>query len=285
MTRLVARVSRWPRGAAIAAGWLLVAVVAASLLTLRALAGRGDLPSLQELAGELLFVALWAAATPPLFAAVRRWPLRGPASPRRLAGYLLAFGVFLVATNALARLALLATEGGGRELARQLLLAVATYCVPAALAFAALLTLGHWIVQPAVRPASTVLQLAPPPRPPREPAGDGPDHLLVTDRRGLQRVPLDAVLWIEAEDNYALIHVPGRAVSARTPIAELAGRLERRGFVRVHRSALVRAGAVEAIRPLGHGDFEVQLQDGTTVRGSRSRRAAIRQLQERLRAE
>jgi DNA-binding LytR/AlgR family response regulator len=43
----------------------------------------------------------------------------------------------------------------------------------------------------------------------------------------------------------------------------------------VHRSAIVRRAAVQEIRPLTHGDFELVLAGGAVVRGSRSRRAAL----------
>jgi DNA-binding LytR/AlgR family response regulator len=46
----------------------------------------------------------------------------------------------------------------------------------------------------------------------------------------------------------------------------------------VHRSAIVRRDAVQEIRPLTHGDFEVILTTGAVVRGSRSRRAALAML-------
>jgi len=47
------------------------------------------------------------------------------------------------------------------------------------------------------------------------------------------------------------------------------------GFLRVHRSAIVRRAAVQEVRPLTHGDFELVLAGGAVVRGSRSRRKAL----------
>jgi DNA-binding LytR/AlgR family response regulator len=52
-------------------------------------------------------------------------------------------------------------------------------------------------------------------------------------------------------------------------------------FARVHRSELVRVGAVTKLEPLTHGDALLTLVDGTTTILSRTYRRAFQEAQKR----
>jgi DNA-binding LytR/AlgR family response regulator len=83
--------------------------------------------------------------------------------------------------------------------------------------------------------------------------------------KGLVRVPVDAVLWIEAAGDYALLHTEGRSYMIRTTMNALQKRLDPAALTRVHRSAFVRLSAVGGVQRLGKGLIALALHDGAVV--------------------
>ncbi len=81
--------------------------------------------------------------------------------------------------------------------------------------------------------------------------------------------------WIEASGNYVSIHVAKKSWLLRETIAAMDQRLAPYGFARIHRSTLVNVERVAELRALANGEFAVQLQDGTSLKLSRSYRHAL----------
>lgn len=106
------------------------------------------------------------------------------------------------------------------------------------------------------------------------PRGGGGGRLLLDDSGTTLVIPVDEIRWVEASGSYVVVHA-GEDHLVRRSLGSLEEELDGRGFARVHRSALVNAAAVRAVRPLTHGDAVTVLDDGTSVRVSRSRRAAF----------
>ena len=93
---------------------------------------------------------------------------------------------------------------------------------------------------------------------------------IVVHERGRTRiVPIDDVQRLSAAGNYVEVHVAGTGRLVRATLARLAQRLDPAEFLRVHRSHLVRADAVERIEPRAHGDALLVLRDGAEVLLSR----------------
>ena len=78
------------------------------------------------------------------------------------------------------------------------------------------------------------------------------------------------ISWISAERDYVRLHTGQRSYLLREKIGELEKQLRPEGFVRVHRSALVRVEAIDELRDLGDGRYLVRLADGSELRMSRS---------------
>lgn len=106
--------------------------------------------------------------------------------------------------------------------------------------------------------------------------------------RWLERVPVRssgrvdlvdvaAIDWIEAANNYVVLHAGRDAHILRSTLAELASSLDPRRFVRIHRSTVVAVDRVVRLDSLSRGDYEVVLKDGTRVLMSRTYRAAVEQ--------
>jgi len=79
--------------------------------------------------------------------------------------------------------------------------------------------------------------------------------------------------WIEAEGKYVRLHVRDQSYLVRDAIAAVEARLDRRQFVRIHRSTIVNLRRVAEIRD----DSLVVLGDGTQLVMSRRFRARVRE--------
>jgi len=107
---------------------------------------------------------------------------------------------------------------------------------------------------------------------------DAPRHLarLAVRARGrIVMVDVDAIDWIQAADNYVTVHANGREHLLRETLAALGRQLDPNRFVRIHRSTIVAVDRIVELRPSSHGDFDVQLRDGTRLTLSRSWREHV----------
>jgi two-component system, LytTR family, response regulator len=102
-------------------------------------------------------------------------------------------------------------------------------------------------------------------------------RLVVRDGTRTHVIAHDDIVWIEAEYYYVRIHAVGRRILARESLRTLAATLDPLVFARVHRSAIVNTRRIKALEPLASGDQRLQLEDGTSLRVSRTHRAALMQ--------
>jgi two-component system LytT family response regulator len=87
--------------------------------------------------------------------------------------------------------------------------------------------------------------------------------------------------WIEADGNYAKLHVGRKAHLLREKMHDLESQLDPQKFVRIHRSIIVNLDRIKELHPHFNGDYIVVLTDGVQLKLSRSRRE---QLESRLKA-
>ncbi|MCR5876159.1 LytTR family DNA-binding domain-containing protein [Phenylobacterium sp. J426] len=95
------------------------------------------------------------------------------------------------------------------------------------------------------------------------------------------RLHLDAVDWIEAEGDHIRVHSGGRSFLLRLSIRQLEQRLDPRHFVRVHRSALVRAERIVRVARAEGGQAVLTLETGAEVPVSRRYAPRLKQLARR----
>ena len=82
----------------------------------------------------------------------------------------------------------------------------------------------------------------------------------IRDGARLTRVLLADILAVTSAGNYVeFVLADGRRLLMRTPLSAVESDLESSGFVRTHRSWLVNAARVTALKPEGSGDYEVSL--------------------------
>jgi len=107
------------------------------------------------------------------------------------------------------------------------------------------------------------------PRPPLRPA-----RLLVPDRGRTHVLAVAELLWLEAADNYVVLHTADRAPLLRRTLSGLLDDLGE-GFVRTQRGAAVALAHVLELEPLGKGDARVRLRGGQVAPCSRQFREAL----------
>jgi two-component system, LytTR family, response regulator len=98
---------------------------------------------------------------------------------------------------------------------------------------------------------------------------------------GVRLVATDHVDWIEAADNYVVLHAGVEAYTVRDTLTRLDAELDPDVFVRIHRSTVVRLDRIVELLPSFHGDFVVVLRDGSRLAMSRTFRPRIEALLKR----
>lgn len=99
-------------------------------------------------------------------------------------------------------------------------------------------------------------------------------------RSGSRIIPVVAedILWIEAAEDYAVLHTEQGKFTASTGIGELEKRLDNHVFMRVHRSAIINTNCIKHVETDANGNLTVILTNGAKVKVSRSYTAQIRGL-------
>jgi two-component system LytT family response regulator len=106
------------------------------------------------------------------------------------------------------------------------------------------------------------------------------DRIVLKGTDRVRLLPVQQITWIEAAGMYVKLHMRDGAVHLhRSLLGDLDAALDKRRFVRVHRSAIVNVDVIEELQQDAHGDYTVVLKDRTEVRLGRRYRA---RLQDRL---
>jgi len=100
-------------------------------------------------------------------------------------------------------------------------------------------------------------------------------RVVVRSRGRSLLVPIEAIDWVEAADNYVTLHANGQEHMVRETLSALERQLDPARFVRIHRSTLVQVDRIAKLCPTTHGDVEVHLRDGTRLTLSRTWRERV----------
>jgi two-component system LytT family response regulator len=103
------------------------------------------------------------------------------------------------------------------------------------------------------------------------------ERIVVLTSSGKLILNADEVDWIEADDYYAAIHARDARHLVRESLASLEQRLNRKSFLRTHRSAIVNVERIGEVRK-EKGETLLVLKNGTRVPVSRRRRAEVTRL-------
>jgi two-component system LytT family response regulator len=278
--RLLATDRRLSGAVTIVGAWTFVAIAAAvQAVALVRLDGRADMAS--AVLGRLSIIPLWAIATPFVLRSAGRFPVvgvRNRVDIASAAAHLALGSAFIVVANLAIRLPIAFSESGGAvALVRSTMQGVAEYFPGALVVYGVIVAIGHVVFRPAVAdpPAPDT---ATPPEPPLStttPAVAMDGHITVRQWNRVHFVRVEDIDFVEAEDNYVVVHAASRAYKGRDRISDVASQLDARRFVRIHRSTIVHVAKIREVQPLTHGDHAVILRNGKVLRVARSRRQAL----------
>jgi two-component system LytT family response regulator len=85
----------------------------------------------------------------------------------------------------------------------------------------------------------------------------------------------EEIIWVEAADNYVVLHLTTGRLMLRETMSAIEARLGTTNFARINRSAMVHRDQIKELQPGNHGDYVVLLRDGTKLPLSRSLRGQL----------
>ena len=109
-------------------------------------------------------------------------------------------------------------------------------------------------------------------------SADYAQRLTVACNGRIQFISVTDIDWIEAEGNYARLHVGRRVYDIRETLQVLMEKLDPREFVRMHRSTIVNVRRIREVHPWFQGSHIVMLRSGEELRMSRYQRDAVERL-------
>jgi two-component system LytT family response regulator len=102
-------------------------------------------------------------------------------------------------------------------------------------------------------------------------------RIAVRDRNQLQWIAVDDVEFIEAQDDYILIHAAGKSIMKTQALSDIEKQLDPARFVRVHRSYLINIDKLDHIERVSKDSLHALMRGGAQVPVSRSGNDRIRQ--------
>ena len=101
-------------------------------------------------------------------------------------------------------------------------------------------------------------------------------RLFVRDGGRIVPIRVTAIEWLQACDDFVIVHAGGRRFRLNLALADLERRLDPHLFVRVHRSHVVNLDHVASWTPYDGSRFQITLRSGATVIASRQRSRLLR---------
>ncbi len=105
-----------------------------------------------------------------------------------------------------------------------------------------------------------------------------PDRLVIKTDKRMLLMPVDEIDWVEAADNYVVLHAGKENHLQRETLSAMAGRLPAEKFVRISRSTIVNIDRIKELQPLFHGEYAVILKNGTRLTLTRTYRESLARL-------
>lgn len=95
-------------------------------------------------------------------------------------------------------------------------------------------------------------------------------RILVRDRGQIFVIPTEKIDYIEAQDDYIQIYTEGRSIMKTQSLSNIESQLDASHFVRIHRSYLLRVGALKCLERINKDSQMAVLHSGAQLPISRS---------------
>jgi two-component system, LytTR family, response regulator len=103
-----------------------------------------------------------------------------------------------------------------------------------------------------------------------------PEVLVIKDGAEVSRVPVSAIVWIDAAGDYMCVHTSSSTHILRKTMKELENELDPKQFIRSHRSVIVNKSYVEKLCCQVNGEYHLVLSNGEQLKVSRSYRNKVK---------
>lgn len=103
------------------------------------------------------------------------------------------------------------------------------------------------------------------------------DAVFVKANGEFKKIVLEDLIHLEADGDQVQLHTKLGSFACNKSLSDYALKLEDNGYIRIHRSHLIRANAVVSAEPTGDGRLSVHLSSGTSIIASRTGTRAFRQ--------
>jgi two-component system, LytTR family, response regulator len=110
------------------------------------------------------------------------------------------------------------------------------------------------------------------------PPGQWVERLLVKDGARVHVIPVEAIDYLEAQDDYVAIHSEGKSWLKTQPLSELAQGLDPGRFVRIHRSYVLNIARLSRLELYAKDSRVAVLADGRELPVSRAGHARLKEL-------
>jgi two-component system LytT family response regulator len=104
------------------------------------------------------------------------------------------------------------------------------------------------------------------------------DKIVVKNNEAINIIPLDEILYIEAEDDYVMIHTANKKYLKHKTMKFYEKHLDSKRFARIHRSFIVNLNYITKIEKYGKDTYQVVLSSLQKLNVSRSRYQILKQI-------
>ncbi|HEY0740291.1 MAG TPA: LytTR family DNA-binding domain-containing protein [Chryseosolibacter sp.] len=101
-------------------------------------------------------------------------------------------------------------------------------------------------------------------------------RILIKDRKKYFFVPIEEVLWFEADSDYVIVHTPKGNHLIYETLTNLESKLDPSIFVRIHRSTVVNIHCIESFEPYFNSEYFITLKNKEVVKLSRNYKDKIK---------
>jgi two-component system, LytTR family, response regulator len=101
-------------------------------------------------------------------------------------------------------------------------------------------------------------------------------RLFVRDKQRIVPLPVEEIVWLEADDDYAIIHAKNKNYLVAISLKEFTQKLDPAKFFRVHRSAIINLDQISEIEEFDRR-LRLYMNDGSEVQASRQGSQIIKQ--------
>src|SRR3990172_7871192 len=96
------------------------------------------------------------------------------------------------------------------------------------------------------------------------------ERIVVKDGQNISIIPLEKIRWIEAQDDYVMIHTHQKKYLKQKTMKYFEEHLNPKDFIRIHRSFIAAVKEVKKIEPVEKESYQIVLEDKITLPLSRT---------------